>query len=395
MPTPATSRSRTAREYRLGGVDAARALALIGMMAVHVQPRLDADGGVTTAYLVAGGRSSALFAVLAGVGLALASGGRTPPAGRPYAAFGVATLVRAMALAVIGVGLGSLEDNRVAVILVYYAVMFVLAIPFIALSARALAWLSAGVAVVVPVVSHVARDMLPAAALDSPSTEWLARPMPEVMSELLITGIYPALPWMAYLFAGMAVGRSVMDRPFAWRLLVGGASVALGARLLSEFLLARWGEAALLDAGGDRFGRPLDIALDSGLFGVTPTTTPWWLAVAAPHSATPLDLIGTTGSALAVLGLMLLLVRPGQWWSRPLTAAGAMPLSLYSLHVLLLATVLGPDVAHAYLWHVLVALSVGLWWQSVVGRGPLEAATRWLGAGAAELAFPDVARRSP
>jgi len=56
---------------RLAGVDVARGLALLGMAAVHIFPEQSADGGLHPAYVVAAGRASALFAVLAGVGLAL------------------------------------------------------------------------------------------------------------------------------------------------------------------------------------------------------------------------------------------------------------------------------------------------------------------------------------
>ena len=49
-----------------------------------------------------------------------------------------------------------------------------------------------------------------------------------------------------------------------------------------------------------------DLASSEG-YGTTPTDAWGWLLVAAPHTGTPLDLIGTTGSAMAVLGLCLLL----------------------------------------------------------------------------------------
>jgi peptidoglycan/LPS O-acetylase OafA/YrhL len=54
---------------RLVGLDVARCLALLGMVATHVLDERTADGGLTFEQL-AGGRASALFAVLAGVTLA-------------------------------------------------------------------------------------------------------------------------------------------------------------------------------------------------------------------------------------------------------------------------------------------------------------------------------------
>src|SRR5688500_13218326 len=68
------------RPDRLVGVDAARGVALLGMVAVHVLPTLDRDGTPTLVGHVFGGRSAALFAVLAGVGVGLAYRGARPPA---------------------------------------------------------------------------------------------------------------------------------------------------------------------------------------------------------------------------------------------------------------------------------------------------------------------------
>ena len=52
----------------------ARCLALLGMMATHVLRETDPDGTISFSQALAGGRASALFAVLAGVSLALMTG---------------------------------------------------------------------------------------------------------------------------------------------------------------------------------------------------------------------------------------------------------------------------------------------------------------------------------
>lgn len=75
-------RARLGSGARLLGVDVARSLALIGMMSVHIFAAFRPDGSLHPAYVVAAGRSAALFAVLAGVGLALATGGQQPLVGR-------------------------------------------------------------------------------------------------------------------------------------------------------------------------------------------------------------------------------------------------------------------------------------------------------------------------
>lgn len=67
---------------RIEGLDLARGVALVGMLAVHVFPTFDGDGSASLATQIASGRSSAVFATMAGVGLALVTGGRNPVSGR-------------------------------------------------------------------------------------------------------------------------------------------------------------------------------------------------------------------------------------------------------------------------------------------------------------------------
>ena len=82
--------------------------------------------------------------------------------------------------------------------------------------------------------------------------------------------------------------------------------------------------------------------LASGLYGSTPTQSWWWLAVSSPHASVPLDLAHTTATAVALLGLALLVGRLGAdgrlgrilLW--PLAAVGSMTLTWYTLHAALL-----------------------------------------------------------
>ncbi|MEK8171982.1 hypothetical protein NKH77_29430 [Streptomyces sp. M19] len=67
---------------RLVGLDLARGLAVFGMYAAHVGPDPDRGGAVGWLMELSHGRSSALFAVLAGVSLVIIAGRRTPRTGR-------------------------------------------------------------------------------------------------------------------------------------------------------------------------------------------------------------------------------------------------------------------------------------------------------------------------
>jgi uncharacterized membrane protein len=388
-PAPSRPKPSTAR---LLGVDAARGIALIGMMAVHVTPSLGPDGTVSTAYVLASGRASALFAVLAGVGLALASGGRTPPRGRPLGAASLSTAARAGVLLVVGLAVGAF-DSGVAVILVYYAVLFAVAIPFLGLGPRVLLPLAVAWALVTPVLSQALRQGWAWESPGNPTFESLIDPG-GLLADLLLTGYYPVLQWTAYLLLGLGLGRlDLRSVRTPMLLLAGGAAVAVAARLTSWVLLEAGGLARLQEAGAGAHpiaGRPLDVVLQTSFYGTTPTTTWWWLAVSAPHSAAPADLLHTMGIAVAVLGVMLMLARGlgrGLW---PLAAIGSMTLTLYSLHVILLATALPRETPQVLLWHVVVALVVAVPWRTFVGRGPLEA----VAARAAAASRAVVARRS-
>lgn len=363
---------------RLVGVDATRGLALLGMMAVHVLPATAADGGATVAHAIAGGRSAATFAVLAGVGLALLTGGTNPRRGRAWASASAGLVVRAAAIGAVGLLLGSV-DSGVAVILAYYALLFVLAIPLLPLRAGPLFALALAFACLAPVLSFLLRDgNRPPFTGRNPTFDTLRQEPGELVHALLLTGYYPVLAWAAYLCAGLAAGRlPLRERRTAVWLLAGGAALAVAAKAASWLLLGSLG-------GHDKIAATLanpsslDNTLELGLYGNTPTTTWWWLAVASPHTSTPLDLLHTIAAALALLGAMLLLAAAGRRTRAllsPLAAAGSMTLSLYSAHVLLLASgVLPRDRETSYAVQVVAALALAWLWRRFLGRGPLERA---------------------
>lgn len=361
------------RPGRLAGVDAARGAALLAMMSVHVFPVTGDDGGTTAAHLLAAGRSAALFAVLAGVGVALGSGGARPVRGERRARWSLALVVRALLVGTVGLLLAEL-DTGVAVILAYYAVLFVVAVPLLGLGPRRLAGLAAGVALVAPFVSSWLRDGRPAAPRSNPVLETAVEDPAGLLEVLVLTGYYPVLGWTTYLCAGLAVGRLLLAarRP-ALGLLVGGAVLAAGASATSALLLGPLGGHDAIAAVTALRGVPVEQVVGAGRFGTVPTTTTWWLATDAPHTSTPLDLLHTTGTALAVLGLALLVAPVLPRLLAPLAAAGSMPLTLYSAHLVVLHLA-GQDGDPLLLWsaQAVGALVLAWLWRRHVGRGPLE-----------------------
>lgn len=376
-----SANSSPAAPRRVIGVDVARGIALMGMMAVHVFDLFDPHGAPTVATAVAGGRSATTFVLVAGVSLAFISGGRRPAQGRARTAAATGIAVRALLIGAIGLLLGyATGDSEIEVILPYYAVLFLLAIPLLGLRPRILTLAAAALVVVAPVVVLVLIDATGPAfrGTDSTTFDTLVHHPAELIVGLLVTGYYPALAYLAYLCAGLAIGRlDLSSRWLAGWLLGGGLGLALTARMVSAVLLFPLGGLRhLSDHLQSRDpSASAQVAPNVLLWDPEPTSSWWYLALPAPHSSTPIDMVHTLGSAMAVLGAALLLTRCGvaAHLLRPLAAAGAMTLTLYCGHLLVLATgVLADAPGTMYVLLVLGALVFGFGWQRWLGQGPLE-----------------------
>jgi hypothetical protein len=358
---------------RVVGVDVARCLALLGMMATHILPGV-VDDEVPLAHQVAAGRSSALFAVLAGVSLVLVTGSRTPLRGTAWRAAYAGLAARAGLIGLIGLLLGEVRSG-IAVILVYYAVFFLLAGPFLALRSRWVLLVAAVWAAVGPVASFYLRRELPDPTYAVPSVASLFDPV-GLLRDLLVTGYYPALTWLPYLLLGIVVGRldlgSVRARV---SLVVGGAAALLGSVVASDLLTAGTDVRAALVRTFEGAGWEGDLptTLAHGLYGTVPTGTPWWLAVRAPHTGTTPDLLMTAGSACVVLAVCLVVADLAPGACRVLFGAGGMTLTLYSLHVVSRAEGLwDADGWPTYLGQVAAVLAIGAAYALARRRGPLE-----------------------
>jgi uncharacterized membrane protein YeiB len=332
---------------RVTGVDLARGLAVVGMLAAHLLWIDEFDfADAATWVAVVDGRSSILFATLAGVSIGLVTGGRTPLE-RPGMRLAQGRLaVRAMLLWLIGIGLIS-TGVPVYVILPAYAVLFLLALPLVALRARTLFALAAGLAVVMPFV-QVALEELP--VWDTPGGQVLS---------VAIGWHYPFPVWIAFVVAGLGVARAGVTRS---RVQVGilGAGSAL----------------ALVGYGLDGISGA-DAA--SGVFSFSAAV---WTA--EPHSTGLLEVIGSGGFALAVIGACLLACRTVLTWvALPLRAVGAMPLTAYTAQLVVwavAAAILLGDTGDLRgfrdlepFWPMTIALVLACTaWALLIGRGPLE-----------------------
>jgi len=382
---------------RLGGIDAARGLALLAMMATHVLATFESDRQLTPTWigLAFSGRASALFAVLAGVGLALSTGKQQPLEGPELRGARRGIALRALVIGAVGLSLGSLEVN-IAIILVHYALLFLCVLPFVGLGVKRLIALAAAWILAAPVLAYLLRPWLlsadpPLRLEHNPSWEDLAAPA-RLLGDLFLTGYYPVLQWIAYLLVGLAVGRMALSKAAApFLLLVAGTAVGVFAKWFGIALMEDWGGRQALEAELADPAYPLDSLLQVNLAGVNQSGSVWWLATSAPHGGTTLDLLHTSGTAAAVIGLCLLLGRLGEWLELdlllPVRGIGAMTLSLYTAHLCVMAALhnqplpSGWTVEGVYWAQALGMLLVGAIFAVLAWRGPLE----WVTHGANQL----------
>ena len=358
---------------RYTGIDAARGIALIGMMAIHLLPATTDDFDPSWSWNLFAGKAAALFALLAGVALGLSSGGVRPKRGIQLTAVRWSTVVRALLVGSLGLAIAYV-DMPAFIILAYYGVMFLLAVPLLGLSARALFAAAAAFAVLGPVLMELLRDHLPEPGYDPTFADLFADPG-QILSQLLLTGTYPAIPWMAYICAGLAIGRLRLGE---WKtqvaVLTAGAGTALAAWLTSALLLGPFGGLDRIEAATPGMGsQAIGDALIWGTQDYLPTTTYWWFAILAPHSTTPLDLTYTIGISAAVLGAMLLIGHAAGRYLLPLAAVGSMTLTLYCAHLLVLGTGFYEDQPElSFILQVAAAFAFALIWRTFRRQGPLE-----------------------
>lgn len=327
---------------RVRGLDAARGLALVGMIVAHLDTRIDFDPGVVASWRHVGdGRAAVLFVVVAGFSLALATGGATPHTGRRLASDRLAVFVRAAVLAGIGAALTAL-GTPVAVILGSYAVFFVVALPFLRLPPVVPLVVGLVLGVLGPLAVVVAEQHVPALAADP-------------VGQLLIGFPYPAVQWSGFLLVGLALGRmrlSTFD-------LATLAAVGLGAGILLHALMldVRDRVEAAAPAPDDLFAAVL---------------------LSEHRSRNIAEASSALAIAVAVLALLVLITPRLGRLLVPLEAAGRMALTLYVGHIVaywaliqadpIMVAGSGPLAA----WTIVVALVAATLWFTRFRRGPLE-----------------------
>ncbi|MFD8222345.1 DUF418 domain-containing protein [Streptomyces sp. NPDC059697] len=374
--------SLTASTGRLIGLDLARGLAVFGMYAAHIGPDPSVGGPLGWLMEVARGRSSALFALLAGFTLVLLTGRPQPRTGRAGRQAMGRVLIRCAVLVALGYALTCL-DTSVDVILAAYGMVFLLALPLYRLRAETLAVIAAATALVLPQVLYVFRAAVEGGSWADAviAHDPLARITDsDGIVELFITGAYPVLTWLPFVIAGMAVGRLDLARPGirAKVALVGSALALLGYGGSWLALNLVPGAQAAVSATAD--GGSAASAWWSDAVGDPTTSTPDWLLVAAPHSQTTWSILGNTGVGLLVVAACLIATDRSarlRQLATPVIAVGSVSLTAYAGHIVAIKTLGIDDLPASAALPALACLAaatilLAVAWTRAFRRGPLE-----------------------
>jgi uncharacterized membrane protein YeiB len=354
------------------GLDAARALAFLGMLWVNFGVALGAEGPVSsdprTWMGLLQGRAAATFVVLAGIGLSL--GARRARASQDSAersAVRAAIFKRSLALFVMGT-----LSLRVwpADILHYYGVYLALGALVLFAPGAFIAALGLATALLYPLTLLVFDYE---AGWDWETLEYSGLwSIGGFARNLLLNGFHPVWPWWTFIAVGLLIGRLDLNSLcIQRRLLTFGAAAWIAGESLSRLGHALWvpqlaGEAAEL----------VHIACDT-----------------APMPPMPLYLLVGSGVACTAVGACLLAERARilQPLVQALAPAGALALTLYVAHVFIGLGTLeglgwlseqGPTrlaqeraMVSAALFGLASLLGAALWSRSF-RRGPLEALLR-------------------
>lgn len=379
------NKSENKSATRFVGIDLARFLAVIGMMAAHLLVSVGAPEWVMVA---TDGFPSTLFAVLGGFGVTFAC---RRYAKNSWAAF-VATFMRGLVVFLIGWVCEALPPSPIALILMYFGMALMCAAFFVALPSWILIIIAAVLALVGPQLLPVFR-----ANLDTVGMLDLTNPI-TIFRSLFFTGTYPVITWLAYIVVGMILCRLLTRvqgtknlHTFSQWLTGCGAGVALIAYGISEVSLRTLiAPRMATDLSMDQ--NQIVEFFHGGQYGAMPQSG--WMAalVASPHSGATMDILLTGGVSVAIVGLALLAT---SWmtsvpiWLQPFTRAGAAPLTVYVSHIvmtsIMYAILLNTNdwamgqipwwVQSAFWWQLAIVILIGVALTLLKRRGPLETLT--------------------
>lgn len=348
---------------RIEGYDAARALAILGMIIVNFKLLMASpDSGVLGAFTsLLEGRAAALFVLLAGVGLTLLSrGGASEVLAQHTARLRI--LKRAGFLMLLGLLVSTIWP---ADILRFYGIYLAISAVFLFVPDRWLLW-GAGFFVVGFVALFWMLDYTQGwdwatLSITDAWTPWGA------FRSLFFNGFHPVFPWMAFLLVGMWLGRQeVTQRRFRRHAMRVSVIILVATEIVSAVLVQLTTPVLGIESSLFLFGREI----------IPPT---------------PFYVLSAGSSALLVVLLMIEIGEHlrGGWVWRALVMTGQLALTLYLAHVAIGMTAIfalgwlqtGQPLALAVgysLVFYLIGILFAVWWRHKHNQGPFESLMRRL-----------------
>jgi len=367
------------RVDRVIDLDVTRAVAMIGVVLMNYHGYLILQGGsigrsnVNQFFDPFGGplatRFAATFVLVAGMGITLMTNRGRITGDRMRRSVDRWVLIRrGFLLYAFGFFFEWIYNGT---ILFFYGAMFMVGAALFVLRTR---WL-----VVVGAVAAVSAAAIQWWAVESDhSTSWLLagwyapgqyRSPRRLLFDTFVNGTHPLLPWLAFLCAGMILGRSLpLSRPNRRVLTIAGIV------LVAVTYVAKW----TFDGS----------VLRTHMFDTDPHSRSLVYTLCA---------LGSSVAAFCVIGWVANATRSHPV-TKALAAAGRTTLSLYVLHAIVFNTVVnrwhlirpaGLDVALVFsgcFW--LIAIVAAAWWQRRFGIGPAEWVYRKFGGATAPVTLP-------
>ena len=360
-----------------------RALAILGMVYMHVSPsgwlnpRSFADQPAALAWIesAVSGRAMSLFVLLAGISVALMTGGSRPPRGERLRSARRRLAIRGVVLLLISLLVDQLSGMNLS-ILEFYALWMLLLLPLLRLRPRTLLTAAAVTGVVLPIFCFVVLNygrswaISPFSGGEQPAyglflllqpQDWLAK-----LKQLLVGGGFQTPYAIPLLLAGLAIGRLDLRSAAVRRTLaICGAGLVVVSWSLSRFALGPLGA---------------EQALVAMMSGSGPLLQPWTsLLTLPPHQLYALSIPMAPfmlGVGLLLVAAFLALLELSFWRSllAPLGAAGRLALTWYAAHLVFIERIAG-EPPYAFTWFsgmTLFALLFSPLWLRRWRRGPLE-----------------------
>lgn len=370
---PPAGPTRSGRPRAIG-LDVARAVAMIGVVAMNYHGMINFSGWSAhpTSFIdrvfdirtgVLSTRFAAMFVVVAGIGVTLLTE-HARSTGTPAVVLDTRLrLLRRGATLLIG---GYLLDLAwPGTILFYYGAYFLLAACIFRFRTRTLMVVTALASIGAVCVSIWRRQRL----LDGDPTSWISPPQiasaQDLLARMFLGYTHPVLPWFAFFMIGMILGRHLDDVRIHARKLVAGLIVTV---------VAAYAFATVIRSSD-----------------VLERAVPYIVSSMHPDERGVAYIVSTP--AIAVLGILAVFTfaerHPSHRLVVALQRAGQLSLSMYLGHVLFYYVVfewvgwapgsgLGSALLLAATYWVL-AITIGSWWHHRIGSGPAERVYRLLG----------------